>query len=159
MVKVYQNIDDAKVSRELQELDKHLNACFGNSKRNSVKETSRDTIQNPLTHPYSVHRSTVPLVVCIGNSILVLMLLFLRYFGFRHINFWWIMAAFISNQAVILPLIFILFYQEVRFYLCRRSKYYIDAFVNQFKNVKSQVQRRKLRKVIPLNDRAMEEAN
>ena len=157
MVKIYQNIDDAKVRRELKELDKHLNASFGNSKRDSVKETFDDTIQNPLTHPYSVHRSTVPLVVCIGNSILVVMLLLLCYFGIRHINFWWIMAIFIVNQAVILPLIFILFYQEVRSYLCRRSKYYIDAFINKFKQVKSRIQRRNLRKVIPLSDRKIEE--
>ena len=159
MVKMYQNIDDAKVRRELQELDKHLNASFGNTKRNSVKETCDDTIQNPWTPPYSVNRSTVPLVLCIGNSILFVLLLLLRYFGIPYINFWWIMATFIANQAVILPLIFILFYQEVRLYLCRRSKYYVDAFVNRYKEIKSQIQRRKLRKVIPLNDRRMEEAN
>ena len=151
MVKIYQYIEDAKLRHEMVELDKQLNNNFGNTKRDSIKLSTVDDPPNDSPYPYSVYRSTLPVVLYIGNSITIVLMLLLRYFGVGNINFWWVMAAFTGNQGVIFPLSFILFYREVRVYSCRRLNYYLDAFVNHVTKIKNRFKRRSLRRVIPYN--------
>ena len=151
MVKLYQNIDDAKTRNELLELDKHLSNQFRNTKRTSIEVDDFNYAQTQTPHPFSVHRSTIPLVLCISNSIVVELLLILRYFAVSNINFWWVMVVFTGNQGVIFPLLFIMMYQEVRIYSLRRLQYYWDALTNKILIVRDRYQRRNLRRVIPLN--------
>ena len=165
--KVYQNLQDAKLRKDLLELEIQLNR----SRRIQIEleiqwnkslginindgiDSLRNIKDSDITGDYfsSIpYLENLPVIVYMINCVLITCIILSNCLDISEMNFWWSITIFTANQGLLIPMAIGFWYPDIRLYFCRNVRNTFD-FVFSCKRIRCQISRRVTRKITP-NDK------
>ena len=165
--KIYQNMEDAKLRRDLLELEVQLN----NSRRKQIEleiqwnkslgiktndgiDALKNSKDSDMTNDYfsSIpYLENLPVIVYMINCVLITFIILSNCLDVSEMNFWWIITIFTANQGLLIPMAIGFWYPDIRLYFCRNAP---DTFMSLFsgKRIRYQLSRRSMRRISPYDE-------
>ena len=165
--KIYQNLQDAKLRRDLLELEIQLNKSrrkqieleiqwnksLGINKNDDI-DSLKDIKDSDLTSDYfsSIpYLENLPVIVYMINCVLITSIVLSNCLDISEMNFWWIITIFTANQGLLIPMAIGFWYPDIRLYFCRNVR---NSFILVFscKGIRCQLSRRAMRRISPYEE-------
>ena len=165
--KIYQNLQDAKLRRDLLELENQLNK----SRRKQIEleiqwnkslgintnddiDSLKDIKDLDLTSDFfsSIpYLENLPVIVYMINCVLITSIVLSNCLDISEMNFWWIITIFTANQGLLIPMAIGFWYPDIRLYFCRNVR---NSFILVFscKGIRCQLFRRAMRRISPYEE-------
>ena len=166
--KVYQDLEDTHLQRDMLELEIQLNKSrqvmielemqwnrsLGiRTDENSLSNTNDMEVTSNY-FPSIPYLENLPVIVYLINCIVIATMNTVNCFGTNgetFMNFWWSITIFTTNQGILIPIAIVFGYPEIRRYYYQNLRGIHCCIVSSFNRINWPITRRVERRVFPLS--------